>query len=203
MSLQEAKRINTSLLALGNVINALTESRRGGGGTHVPFRDSVLTRILQQSIGGNCRTSLVICVSPADGDVTETLSTLRFASRAKRVQNHAHANVTIDATELSAQATALAETLQRQLEASEAQLEAAYAHSALDLRTPDGLWTPQLPLGCDCQIQIAFPLSLTWVSTRPHTAGATVASTARQRRCSSPSDSTSEAARQRPRPSRW
>jgi kinesin family protein 5 len=67
------------------VIQALTEKKAGS--SHVPFRDSVLTRILQQSIGGNCKTALIVCASPADADVTETLSTLRFASRAKRVRN--------------------------------------------------------------------------------------------------------------------
>ena len=56
---------------------------------HVPFRDSVLTRMLRQSIGGNCKTSLIVCVSPADSDLTETLSTLRFAARAKKVRNDA------------------------------------------------------------------------------------------------------------------
>ena len=93
--LSEAQKINTSLLALGNVIQALTSA----GVSHVPFRNSVLTRILQESIGGNCKTSLVVCASPADGDVTETLSSLRFASRAKRVKNVAKARGASHATQ--------------------------------------------------------------------------------------------------------
>ena len=124
-ALSEAKKINTSLLALGNVINALTEADGSGRASHVPFRDSVLTRILQTSIGGNCKTSLVTCVSPADGDLTETLSTLRFAARAKKVRNVARANVTIDASQLSEQASALAETLQTRLASAEEELTAA------------------------------------------------------------------------------
>ena len=80
-TLAEAKKINLSLLALGNVISALTGPH--GRASHVPFRDSVLTRFLQEAIGGDCKTSLIVCVSPAEADVTETLSTLRFASRAK------------------------------------------------------------------------------------------------------------------------
>ena len=72
MTLAEAKKINTSLLALGNVIAALTEGKTD----HVPFRNSVLTRLLQVSIGGNCKTSLLCCCSPAENDLTETLSTL-------------------------------------------------------------------------------------------------------------------------------
>ena len=91
LSLSEAQKINTSLLALGNVIQALTTK----GHTHVPFRNSVLTRILQESIGGNSKTTLIVCASPADGDITETLSTLRFAARAKRVKNVAKVNAHI------------------------------------------------------------------------------------------------------------
>ena len=127
-ALSEAKKINTSLSALGNVINALTEMNKGAGGggsSHVPFRDSVLTRLLQQSIGGNCKTTLVTCISPADGDLTETLSTLRFAARARRVKNVARANVSIDSAALSAKADELAESLQRRLHSSEEQLRAA------------------------------------------------------------------------------
>ena len=124
-ALSEAQKINTSLLALGNVIQALTS--KPGGASHVPFRDSVLTRILQQSIGGNCKTCLIVCASPADGDVTETLSTLRFASRAKKVKLHAKVNATIEATAL--QADALAEQIQTQLDKEKTRLEKARAES--------------------------------------------------------------------------
>src|SRR3569833_4786502 len=72
--------INKSLSALGNVINALTEAKSGG---HVPYRDSKLTRILQESLGGNSQTSLVITCSLSAYNDRETLSTLRFGNRAK------------------------------------------------------------------------------------------------------------------------
>ena len=107
LTLAEAKKINTSLLALGNVIASLT--REGGGGKgerhgHVPYRSSVLTRLLSDSIGGNCKTTLVCCASPADADLTETLSTLRFAARAKLVRNHARVNESVSAMENAVQA---------------------------------------------------------------------------------------------------
>ena len=80
--LEEAKTINKSLSALGNVINSLTD----GKSTHVPYRDSKLTRVLQESLGGNAKTALVICCSPSSYNESETLSTLRFGRRAKQVQ---------------------------------------------------------------------------------------------------------------------
>ncbi|CAD8098961.1 unnamed protein product [Paramecium sonneborni] len=80
--LDEAKGINKSLSALGQVINALTD-----GSQHVPYRDSKLTRILQCSFGGNSRTTLIITCSPAQFNLSETLSTLRFGVRAKAIKN--------------------------------------------------------------------------------------------------------------------
>jgi hypothetical protein len=75
--LDEAKSINTSLSALGNVIAALAESNSA----HVPYRDSKLTRILNDSLGGTASTSLIATVGPAATNYNETLSTLQFASR--------------------------------------------------------------------------------------------------------------------------
>lgn len=75
--LDEAKSINTSLSALGNVIAALAESNSA----HVPYRDSKLTRILNDSLGGTASTSLIATVGPAASNYNETLSTLQFASR--------------------------------------------------------------------------------------------------------------------------
>lgn len=73
------------LLALGNVISALgDESKRGN---HVPYRDSKLTRLLQDSLGGNSKTLMIACVSPSDVDFQETLSTLKYADRAKNIKN--------------------------------------------------------------------------------------------------------------------
>lgn len=87
-NLEEAKKINSSLLALGLVINSLTDNKS----SHIPYRDSKLTRILQESLGGNSRTTLIINCSPALENEPETLSTLRFGSRAKSIRNVVHIN---------------------------------------------------------------------------------------------------------------
>lgn len=76
-TLEEAKKINKSLTALGMVINALTD----GKSSYVPYRDSKLTRILQESLGGNSKTTLIINASPSSYNVSETVSTLRFGMR--------------------------------------------------------------------------------------------------------------------------
>ncbi|GAB2277511.1 hypothetical protein Dimus_012218 [Dionaea muscipula] len=81
---EEAKTINKSLSALGNVINALTCLQ--GKGNHIPYRDSKLTRILQDSLGRNSRTALLCCCSPSTSNVSESLSTLRFGLRAKHIK---------------------------------------------------------------------------------------------------------------------
>ena len=86
--LEEAKLINKSLSSLGQVINALTDKRV----SHVPYRDSKLTRLLQDSLGGNSRTSLIICGSMSEYNQFETLSTLRFGQRAKSITNKAKIN---------------------------------------------------------------------------------------------------------------
>merc|ERR1712032_522685 len=80
--LKEATKINLSLSALGNVIAALVD----GKSSHVPYRDSKLTRLLQDSLGGNTKTLMIACVSPADNNYYETISTLRYASRAKGIK---------------------------------------------------------------------------------------------------------------------
>ncbi|XP_010624099.1 kinesin-like protein KIF17 isoform X6 [Fukomys damarensis] len=81
--LKEATKINLSLSALGNVISALVDGRC----RHIPYRDSKLTRLLQDSLGGNTKTLMVACLSPADNNYDETLSTLRYANRAKNIKN--------------------------------------------------------------------------------------------------------------------
>ena len=93
--LREAAQINLSLSALGNVISALTEGAAGGGGggaQHVPYRDSKLTRLLQDSLGGNAKAVMIASVGPADWNSDETLSTLRYAARAKRIKNQPRIN---------------------------------------------------------------------------------------------------------------
>ncbi|KAL1306126.1 hypothetical protein AAFC00_004240 [Neodothiora populina] len=97
-TLEEAKKINKSLSALGMVINALTD----GKSTHVPYRDSKLTRILQESLGGNSRTTLIINCSPSSYNDAETLSTLRFGVRAKSIKNKAKVNQELSPAELKA-----------------------------------------------------------------------------------------------------
>ncbi|KAI9808438.1 MAG: Kinesin heavy chain [Pycnora praestabilis] len=95
-TLEEAKKINKSLSALGMVINSLTD----GKSTHIPYRDSKLTRILQESLGGNSRTTLIINCSPSSYNDAETLSTMRFGVRAKAIKNKAKINAELSPTEL-------------------------------------------------------------------------------------------------------
>lgn len=89
--LKEASNINKSLSTLGQVINALVE-RSAGRFRHVHYRDSKLTFLLRDSLGGNSKTMLVAAVSPADQNFGETLSTLKFAQRAKMIKNQAVKN---------------------------------------------------------------------------------------------------------------
>lgn len=82
--------INRGLLALGNVISALGDREKIG--CHVPYRDSKLTRLLQDSLGGNSRTLMIACVSPSDRDFMETLNTLRYANRTRNIKNKVFVN---------------------------------------------------------------------------------------------------------------
>ena len=86
--LEEAKKINLSLSALGNVIKALTDKAE-----HIPYRDSKLTRLLQESLGGNFKTTLIVNCSPHPRNVEDTLNTLKFAQRAKTIKNKAVVNI--------------------------------------------------------------------------------------------------------------
>jgi kinesin family member 5 len=100
--------INKSLTTLGKVINALTDKKA----THVPYRESKLTRILQESLGGNSRTALIITCSPHPYNENETLSTLRFGQRARNIKNQPKVNREYTVAEL-----------QRLLEKAEAELD--------------------------------------------------------------------------------
>ena len=95
-TLEEAKIINKSLTSLGIVINRLTD----GKSKHIPYRDSKLTRVLQESIGGNSKTCLIITCSPSVFNESETLSTLRFGERAKKIRNKAKINKEVTVMEL-------------------------------------------------------------------------------------------------------
>lgn len=85
---REATRINLSLSALGNVISALVDGKI----KHIPYRDSKLTRLLQDSLGGNSRTLMIACISPGANNYEETLTTLRYAKRAKNIKNRPRIN---------------------------------------------------------------------------------------------------------------
>lgn len=89
--LKEAGMINKSLSALGNVINSLVEQSEGKG-RHIPYRDSKLTFILRDSLGGNSKTVIIANISPSSANMGETLSTLEFAKRAKQIKNKAVVN---------------------------------------------------------------------------------------------------------------
>lgn len=96
--LEEAKTINKSLSALGQVINALTDEKQ----THIPYRDSKLTRVLQDSLGGNSKTVLIVAISPSSYNANETLSTIRFGLRAKAIENKVTVNASRSVEELEA-----------------------------------------------------------------------------------------------------
>lgn len=88
--LMEGANINKSLLALGSCINALCDPRKKN---HVPYRNSKLTRLLKFSLGGNCKTVMIVCVSPSSQHFDETQNTLRYANRAKNIQTKVTRNV--------------------------------------------------------------------------------------------------------------
>uniref|UniRef100_G1PHG1 Kinesin family member 4A n=2 Tax=Myotis lucifugus TaxID=59463 RepID=G1PHG1_MYOLU len=90
--------INRGLLCLGNVISALGDDKKGG---FVPYRDSKLTRLLQDSLGGNSHTLMIACVSPADSNLEETLNTLRYADRARKIKNKPIVNIDPRTAELN------------------------------------------------------------------------------------------------------
>ncbi|KAG5849104.1 hypothetical protein ANANG_G00106480 [Anguilla anguilla] len=85
--LKESIQINSGLLALGNVIGALGDPKRRG--SHIPYRDSKITRILKDSLGGNAKTLMIACISPSSSDFDESLNTLNYAKRARNIQNQA------------------------------------------------------------------------------------------------------------------
>uniref|UniRef100_A0A6P7H996 Kinesin-like protein n=1 Tax=Diabrotica virgifera virgifera TaxID=50390 RepID=A0A6P7H996_DIAVI len=84
----EGANINKSLLALGNCINSLADGQR-----HVPYRDSKLTRLLKDSLGGNCKTVMIANVSPSSLSFEDTYNTLKYATRAKKIKSNIHMNV--------------------------------------------------------------------------------------------------------------
>ncbi|KAJ0004319.1 hypothetical protein NQD34_010533 [Periophthalmus magnuspinnatus] len=97
--LKEGISINKGLLSLGNVISALGDESKKN--TFVPYRDSKLTRLLQDSLGGNSHTLMVACVSPADSNMEETINTLRYADRARKIKNKPIINIDPRAAEMN------------------------------------------------------------------------------------------------------
>lgn len=87
---REGISINCGLLSLGNVISALGDKSKKA--SHVPYRDSKLTRLLQDSLGGNSQTLMIACISPSDRDFMETLNTLKYANRARNIKNRVQIN---------------------------------------------------------------------------------------------------------------
>ena len=117
-TLEEAKIINKSLTTLGRVINNLTD----GKSQHIPYRESKLTRVLQESLGGNSKTCLIITCSPSIYNESETLSTLRFGERAKKIKNKPKINKEVTVAELQKLVDQLKENL-KQANARITQLE--------------------------------------------------------------------------------
>ena len=107
--LKELKAINKSLNALGQVINLLTD----GHSVHIPYRDSKLTRILQDSLGGNSKTTIIITCSPALCNESETISTLRFGFRAKSIKNKPRVNRELTMAELKLKLAKIEEDLKQ------------------------------------------------------------------------------------------
>ncbi|XP_028814898.1 kinesin-like protein KIF21A isoform X2 [Denticeps clupeoides] len=103
---KEGISINCGLLALGNVISALGD--RSKRSTHVPYRDSKLTRLLQDSLGGNSQTMMIACISPSDRDFMETLNTLKYANRARNIKNKVMVNQDKASQQISALRTEIA-----------------------------------------------------------------------------------------------
>ncbi|CAJ0845351.1 4879_t:CDS:2, partial [Entrophospora sp. SA101] len=89
---KEGISINAGLSALGNVISALGDPNKAKHTTHIPYRDSKLTRLLQDSLGGNAQTLMIACISPAAFNLNETVNTLKYANRARNIKNLATVN---------------------------------------------------------------------------------------------------------------
>ena len=131
-TLEEAKIINKSLTTLGRVINNLTD----GKSTHIPYRESKLTRVLQESLGGNSKTCLIITCSPSIYNESESLSTLRFGERAKKIKNKPKINKEITVAELQKLVTQLKENLKK-ADARISQLENYIRQNGLSVPASD------------------------------------------------------------------
>jgi len=141
--LQEGANINRSLLALGNCINALVE--KNGKGQYVPYRDSKLTRLLKDSLGGNCRTAMIANISQAASSFQETLNTLKYANRAKNIKTNAQRNE-LDVDHHIVQYVQLIQGLRKEIDALKGQLK-----SVPHEKNPD---RPQSAVQQDAMVEI-------------------------------------------------
>lgn len=112
---EETKNINLSLSQLGLVIRRLVEqiNKKITGECPIPYRESVLTKILKQSLGGNCKTSVILCCSPANCNKDETINTLRFGESCKRIKNNVKQNVENSVSEYKAEINRLKSEIHR------------------------------------------------------------------------------------------
>ena len=161
---REGVFINKSLLTLSNVITKLSEIESSGaaleGHVHVPYRDSKLTRILQPSLGGNARTTIICAVNPSREHAEETVGTLRFATRAKKVQNSAVVNEVVNEAALLCRQKREIESLRMQLkQANSANSADAAAGGPLDKEFEDQIRALRNALLEKDQVR-SFPLTL-------------------------------------------
>ena len=129
--LLEGANINRSLLSLGNCINALSEVHMRGRRVFVPYRDSKLTRLLKDSLGGNCRTVMITCLSPAFYNYEDTFNTLVYATRAKNIKTKIHKNK-INVQEHISKYTGIISNLKKEIKSLRAQLGASVNSPKLD-----------------------------------------------------------------------
>ncbi|XP_051235145.1 kinesin-like protein KIF28P [Dicentrarchus labrax] len=151
--LKEGTAINLSLTTLGNVISSLADVAVGKKVVHIPYRDSVLTKLLQSALGGNSRTVMIATLSPADICYEESLSTLRYAERAKRIQNRAVVNESPTerlVKELKAENARLLQRLSRlgqegrRANDETKELRQLLTHNELQIRAIQTLWEQHL-----------------------------------------------------------
>lgn len=130
--LREGAKINTSLLALANCINALGDKNKKG--FFVPFRDSKLTRMLKDSLGGNCKTVMITTVSPASQQYEETINTLKYANRAKNIKMRVEPNKKLVNQHISAYKNIIAD-LRDEIDKLKMQLQSDIANKVNPLVT--------------------------------------------------------------------
>ncbi|KAL0969319.1 hypothetical protein UPYG_G00225530 [Umbra pygmaea] len=163
--LKEGTAINLSLTTLGHVISALADAAVGKKVVHIPYRDSVLTKLLQSALGGNSRTVMIATLSPADICYEESMSTLRYAERAKRIQNRPVVNESPTerlVKELKAENARLMQRLSRlghegrRAEDNTMELRRLLTHNELQIRAIQTLWEQHLQEALkDCELQYA------------------------------------------------